>query len=276
MSRPPGRFVTVSPRRAAAFAISLAGHAGLLVALFFARPAPLALEPPTPIEVRLAAAPVLWPGAGDGGEAGRRGGLAPVPRAARPSPIRKVKREPPAREPTRRPPEQPSEAPPDDQPPAGGADEATISPGPGDSDGVAGGGGAPGSGTGTEGSGAGGGSFFDRHPNFRWVWKLDRGRYRVFVPPGYTLQIRFEFESTLDNHLDVTTVDGRPVATFDKRGPTQWSYRNDAGMRALVFRGADRHDCRYAQVGLRARIGFEDRTDQDCDEPAVLLRLVRQ
>lgn len=44
----------------------------------------------------------------------------------------------------------------------------------------------------------------------------------------------------------------------------------------VVLTNVYRHECPYAQVDLRAPIGFEDRTDRDCHEPAVFLRLVRQ
>lgn len=252
-------------------------HAALLALAGLGRPARVELASPAPIAISLIAERSVWRGEPGGLESGQSGGAAAVPRAARPSPRARLKRGPLVARPTSPPASRPTEATPADQPPADDADGETESetPDPGDSPGAAGGGGKPGPGTGGEGTGPGAGDPFTLNPRFRWVWKLDRGRYRLFIPAGYALELVMTFESIIDNRLEVTSLDGEVIASFSKRGPVQWSYPAQPRTRVLILRGPDRHDCRYGQVDLRARVGFEDSTDRDCNEPELFLRLVR-
>jgi hypothetical protein len=261
----------VPPRaRARGLAASVLLHACVLAALFLVR---VRVSPPPATELRipLSFEPIFYSGSSPGGAPAGAGQAETPPRKRPTQPKRhRLAAHTDAPSPVSLPPEPiakegPANPAAHEEPAAGGTAAAGAGPGAG----------GEGHGTGT---GVGNGDGRKRPGrDFRWIWRLDPGRYRVLAPRGYVLSVNGVFEGIQAPQLEILSMGtGQAVARLSAHGPFSWYDDHAERDRFFIFNGYDRAECRFAQVGAKGRIGFEDASDGDCNEPALLLELTER
>ncbi|MCH9683939.1 MAG: hypothetical protein K0V04_21075 [Deltaproteobacteria bacterium] len=116
------------------------------------------------------------------------------------------------------------------------------------------------------GAGSGGGQI----GGFEWVRRLSPGAYAVLIPPGFQLKLVASFEGSGPASLQI-----EGVQTIPKSGGSWRSETAGAEGRIVELTGHGHHACPIRAPAVQSRwIGFEDATDNDCNEPSVELQLV--